>query len=151
LAGLRELLAGTNLVVLAGVLIFFFVVQGLGAIWQSKRMLGAVKDLYQHGTVAVGMAGNIYKRKVYGFLVADDQGTIVKARLLKGWTIFARPRPVEALIGLELSDLLVESPQIKGVSRKAMQAFAMAAASLRDRLQEQKDEVSVEAQVSEVQ
>jgi DNA-binding transcriptional regulator of glucitol operon len=142
---LSDLFAGSELAVLAGILIFFFVVQALGASWQARRMVSTMKALFQHGTLAVGMAGNIYRGKVYAFLVADDQGAIVKAQQLKGWTVFAQPRPVEALIGLQLSDLLVESPQIQGVSQKAMQAFSMAARTLMDRLEERQAAPRAEA------
>lgn len=142
---LRDLFAGSELAVLAGLLIFFFVVQSLGASWQARRMVATMKALFKHGTLAVGMAGNIYRGRVYAFLVADDQGTIVKAQQLKGWTVFAQPRPVEVLIGLSLSDLLAESPQIEGVSPKAMQAFSMAARTLMDRLEERQAALSAEA------
>ena len=142
---LSDLFAVSDLAVLAGILIFFFVVQALGASWQARRMVATMKALFQHGTLAVGMSGSIYRGKVYAFLVADDQGTIVKAQQLKGWTVFARPRPVEVLIGLSLSDLLVESPQIQGVSQKAMQAFGMAARTLMDRLEERQAALSTEA------
>jgi len=142
---LGELLAGSNLIVLVGILIFFFVVQGLGATWQARRVLGTMKGLFGHGTLAVGLAGSVYKGKVYGFLVSDDQGCIVRAHLLKGWTVFARPRPVEALIGIGLSDLLAESPEIEGLSSKALQAFAMAARSLMQRLEERQEEAGAEA------
>ena len=143
---LSDLFAGSELAVLAGILIFFFVVQSLGASWQARRMVSTMKALFKHGTLAVGMTGNIYKGKVYAFLVADDQGAIVKAQQLKGWTVFAQPRPVEALVGLQLSDLLVESPQIQGVSKNAMQAFGMAARTLMERLEERQAALSAEAE-----
>jgi len=142
---LNELFAGSSLAVLAGILIFFFVVQALGASWQARRMVATMKALYQHGTLAIGMAGSIYRGRLYAFLVSNDEGTIVKAEQLKGWTVFAQPRPVEALIGLKLSDLLVESPTVEGVSKKAMQAFSMAARTLMDRLEERRAEHSTEA------
>jgi len=142
---LSDLFAGSELAVLAGILIFFFVVQALGASWQARRMVSTMKALFQHGTLAVGMSGNIYRGKVYAFLVADDQGAIVKAQQLKGWTVFAPPRPIEALIGLQLGDLLVEAPKNKGLSKKAMQAFSMAARTLMDRLEERQAALNVEA------
>jgi DNA-binding transcriptional regulator of glucitol operon len=147
---LSDLLTGSSLAVLAGILIFFFVVQGLAASWQARRMLATMKGLYQQGgTLAVGLSGNIYRRKVYGFVVADDAGTITNAQILKGWTVFARPRPVEALTGLALSDLLVEAPQIEGVSKKDMQAFSMAARTLTDKLEAQQAELDTEVDGSE--
>jgi hypothetical protein len=53
------------------------------------------------------------------------------------------------LTGLALSDLLVEAPQIEGVSKKDMQAFSMAARTLTDKLEAQQAELDTEVDGSE--
>ncbi|MDX9865552.1 MAG: transcriptional regulator GutM [Anaerolineaceae bacterium] len=99
-----------------------WVVQSLMTVWQSNRFMKRFRELRQDGSAAIGSAGTKYKGRVYSVLVVDSKKQIVHAELLSGWTVFAKTKSVDALIGISLSDLMDEEKEL-AVKKKALAAF----------------------------
>ena len=57
---------------------------------QMRRFHRRTSQLRRQGThLAVGLAGNMYRRKTYVALVIDGDECVAAAEELSGWTIFA--------------------------------------------------------------
>lgn len=106
---------------------------GLGIGWgiqlylthlQSRRFTEAVRSLRKEGRAAVGKGGTVYRGMAYCVLAADDADTVVAAQVLRGATVFARPKPAPKLIGRALQDL------IQNHDSAVEQAAAQAASAL---------------------
>ena len=108
-------------------LIYFFVVQGIGLYLQVRRMNQVLRRCRKLGRTSVGVGGSVWG-KVYGVLVADEQGVVADAQQLSGLSVFAHPKPVSGLIGLTVDK--VASGPVTSLSPKARQAFVMAAEAL---------------------
>ena len=78
---------------------------------------------------AVGMAGNMYKRRTYAIVVVDSARRVVAAERLSGWTVFARPQPLPQIVGCALEDLQSPNPRA-GISAKLWKAIQHAAGFL---------------------
>ena len=109
-------------------LVLWFV-QWLLAYRQARLFQKHISSLRKLGRCATGVSGSRYRGRVYAVLVANPATrTVVKAEQLKGYTVFARPKPVQQLEGLSLDELLApESPPIEGVSQRLREAARSAA------------------------
>lgn len=96
---------------------------------QSMAFNTQVRELRRSGTVSVGVGGRRYRggRAFVGIAIGPS-GVVTDALTLRGWTTFARSRPLPALIGTRVNRLCGEN-QIAGV-RKAERAAAAQAAEL---------------------
>lgn len=97
--------------------------------FQMRRYNKRLSELKKMGPTTVGMSGSMYKRRVYGVLVFDEQEKIVCAEQFSGWTVFAGLKPVKELEGLTLNDVKDESIELP-VSKKIRSAFANAVAQV---------------------
>lgn len=78
--------------------------QRLLAIQQSMRFRKQLLGLRSEGRISVGM-GKTWGRRVYvGIAVGSDQ-KVTAALVLSGATVFAKGRPVPALVGCRVRDL----------------------------------------------
>jgi DNA-binding transcriptional regulator of glucitol operon len=93
---------------------------------QMRRYYARLRHLRQYGRVAVGVAGSAWRRRVYGLLAVDEEGRVVRAEVLKGWTVFAQPQPAPALHGRTIQEIL--DGQVSGLTAKELSAFQQAAA-----------------------
>lgn len=74
--------------------------------WQIHRFNRAYDVLCRQGeAVGVGRCAGRFKARVVLALAFDGQERVCAAFVLRGLTVFARPRPVPALIGLRKSQL----------------------------------------------
>lgn len=96
---------------------------------QAMRFNDTLKPLRQQGRTAIGLGG----KKFFGgraFVAIAHQGdTVVDARTMKGYTIFARPQVMPELIGLSLTQLAGDG-DIPGLPDKVRSAAQMAASTL---------------------
>ncbi|HEY7418214.1 MAG TPA: transcriptional regulator GutM [Ktedonobacteraceae bacterium] len=99
----------------------------------SKR-IGVLRKL---GTCATGLAGGMYRGRVYAVLVAHPQTHhIIKAERLQGLTVFARLKPVPQLEGYSIDDLLRDQPlSFPGVSPRVIEAARAAAQALQQSIE----------------
>jgi glucitol operon activator protein len=126
----------TPLLLLAAV-VAGWIVQAVMTFRQSTSFNKAAHDLRSAGTVAVGVGGRPYRGgRAYVALAVDDQNRVVKAVTLSGWTTFARPHELPAVVGSSVNRLRrAES----GSDLSAAQALAVrnAAETLQHRQRQQ--------------
>ncbi|GAA2021853.1 MULTISPECIES: transcriptional regulator GutM [Nocardioides] len=103
-------------------------VQLLLAYKQSMAFNAAVRDLRRSGTVSVGAAGRRYRGgRAFVALAVDEHGIIREALTLRGFTTFARARPVPALIDARTNHVLGDkdfptlSTQQRDAARQAVE------------------------------
>lgn len=113
--------------VLVIILFLSWGLQSVLSILQTKKILARIRELRSLGRIGIGAAGNIYKGKVYGFVVVNEGKKIIKAEILSGWTVFAKLKPYPILEGLDLRDLLDYSAENKKNIKKELDAFKVAA------------------------
>jgi glucitol operon activator protein len=82
-----------------------WVLQLLLAYRQAKRFNVRVRALRSLGTTAVGRAGTRTRGYVFAAIAADRRGTVMGAEVLKGVTVFAKPRPLPQIIGSDVRAL----------------------------------------------
>ena len=90
-----------------------------GSRWHSTtRCAGCAR----RGTVSVGVAGNRYRGgRSFVAIAVDDHGIVRDALTLRGWTTFARARPLPGLLGLKANQVkgTREVPDISRQQREA--------------------------------
>ena len=72
---------------------------------QAKSFNRRVSALTKLGSTAVGRAGTRTRGVVFAAIAADGAGTVRGAEILKGITVFAKPRPFPQLIGSDVHSL----------------------------------------------
>lgn len=122
---------GVSVWVIVAVLAGAWFLQLVLSSWQMKRFYNRLHELRKYGSTATGMAGSQWRRRVYGIIAVDEQDRVVKAEVLKGWTIFAAPKPEPRLEGATVQDIL--DGDVAGISKKELKAFQQAAEFLQDR------------------
>jgi DNA-binding transcriptional regulator of glucitol operon len=96
---------------------------------QAMKFNDSLKALRAQGESAVGMGGKRYRGGRAFVAIARQGDTVVDARVMTGWTVFAGPKPFPALIGLSLTELAGDG-DISQLSRKVRSAAQMAASTL---------------------
>ena len=110
----------------------------IGALWfaqliltykQAMRFNDSLKELRTQGESAIGMGGKRYRGGRAFVAIARQGDTVVDARVMTGFTVFAGPKPFPALKGLSLTELAGDG-DIAGLNRKVRSAAQMAASTL---------------------
>ena len=96
---------------------------------QSMAFNDALKPLRAQGRVAVGLGGKRYKGGRAFVAIAEKGGAVVDARVMTGFTVFAKPIAFSELNGLSLA-LLAGDGDIPGLKAKVRSAAQMAATTL---------------------
>lgn len=101
---------------------------------QMNRFNKRTMQLRRQGSLmAIGVAGNMYKRKVYVAVVIDDDGKVVAAESLSGFTVLATAKPIQGIQGLDLWEIgRGASPE--GIPSKTWAAIDHAAGFLRKKV-----------------
>lgn len=103
---------------------------------QTRRFHRRITELRKGSyATATGLAGNNWKRKVYGVLVVDEDYTVTNAEMMAGFTVFANLKPVPELVGLSIDRIQNPEP-VQGIGKKAWSAFQSAAAYLRSHMED---------------
>lgn len=107
---------------------------------QTKRFHRRIAELRKGSFAsATGLAGNNWKRKVYGVLIVDKDYTVIRAEKLAGFTVFANLKPVPALTGISI-DRIEQSDPIEGIDKKTWSAFQNAVSYLHSHEEEEEEE-----------
>lgn len=120
---------------MSGYAVFFIAIAGAWVFQlyfsyqQAMRFNDTLMPLRQQGRTAVGLGGKKFYRGKAFVAIAHQGDTVVDARVMKGFTIFARPVPMPELIGLSLTRLASDE-KIPGLSDKVRGAAQMAATTL---------------------
>lgn len=96
---------------------------------QSMRFNDVLKPLRSQGRTAVGLGGKRYRGGRAFVAIAQQGDTVVDARMMTGFTVFARPQECPELKGLSLTLLASDAP-IAGMKDKVRSAARMAAETL---------------------
>ncbi len=101
---------------------------------QMNRFNKRTMQLRRQGSLmAIGVAGNMYRRKVYVAVVIDDDGKVVAAESLSGFTVLATAKPIPGVQGLDVWEIgRGESPE--GIPTKTWAAIDHAAGFLRKKV-----------------
>ncbi|MGD9961669.1 transcriptional regulator GutM [Nocardioides sp.] len=93
---------------------------------QSMAFNEEVRKLRVSGRVSVGVAGRRYRGgRAFVAIAVDESGVIRDAIMLRGWTTFARARPLPGLLDLRTS-VVTGSQELPGVSRTQREAARQA-------------------------
>lgn len=75
--------------------------------WQLRRFNQAFDDLHLRGCkVGVGRAAGRFKARTIVALAFDEQERVSDGFIMRGFTVFARPRQIKTLIGLKREQLV---------------------------------------------
>lgn len=116
----------------------FAIVLAFAALWvaqmllswrQAKRFMTDIAVLRRDGVVYIGQ-GKRRGLRTYAALALRD-GVVVDARILNGWTVFARAKPLAGLVGSHVDDLIAGT--VTGLDRRTAAAAAHAALLSRQR------------------
>ncbi len=107
-------------------------------LWMSTQQMRGfhrhIAELRALGSqTSIGMAGNTYKRKTYVAIAVDTDGVVQGAKRLAGFTVFAKPKVIAAVVGLHLDELGSGAPPA-GVDEKTWDAIDHAAEFIRRKL-----------------
>ncbi len=93
---------------------------------QSMAFNEEVRGLRAAGKVSVGVAGNRYRGgRAFVAIAVDEHGVVRDALTLRGWTTFARARPLPGLLGLKANQVK-GSREVPTISRQQREAARQA-------------------------
>jgi glucitol operon activator protein len=111
---------------LLGAVVAGWTVQLLATYKQSMAFNDEVRRLRVSGTVSVGVAGRRYRGgRAFVAIAVDDTLVIRDAIQLRGWTTFARARPLPGLLDLRTS-VVTGNKEIPTISRTQREAARQA-------------------------
>lgn len=67
--------------------------------FQIRAFNRMLQELAKKGEVKIGRTSSRWKARTIVVLVEDNEKNIVDAKVFKGMTVFARPKPLPCLIG----------------------------------------------------
>jgi len=117
----------TSWIILLAAVAAGWVLQLVLAFRQSMAFNNAVRVLRASGTVSVGSAGRRYRGgRAFVAIAVDDHNIVRDALSLRGFTTFARARPVPALVGLKVNQLRGDRdvPELSRLIRQAAREAA---------------------------
>jgi DNA-binding transcriptional regulator of glucitol operon len=104
---------------------------------QTQRFYGRVRKLRKLGMLAVGVAGGMYRGRVYAVMVVNPETRIIThAEKMSGWTVFAGLKQIKGGTGHLLDDFLDGKVHI-AVGQKALEALKNAGNDIRRALDQQ--------------
>ena len=119
----------SNVVLIIMLIAAMWLVQLFLTFKQSMRFNDVLKPLRSQGRTAVGLGGKRYRGGRAFVVIAQQGDTVVDARMMTGFTVFARPQECPELKGLSLTLLASDAP-IAGMKDKVRSAARMAAETL---------------------
>ena len=121
-----------TVMLLLGAVVAGWMVQVVLAHRQARAFHRDVAALRARGTVTVGAAGRRYRGgRVFVALAVHDGVRVVDALVLRGWTTFARARPLPAVAGQPVRRLAGDAP-VAGLDDLEREACRQAVSLLRD-------------------
>ena len=119
------------------------IVVGLFLVWtvqiflsniQMQRFHKRSQILRRQGALmAIGIAGNMYRRKVYVVVVVDDDGIVTAIEQLSGFTVLATAKPVAGTVGMSVWEVGRGDPPV-GIDDKTWEAIDHAASFIRKKV-----------------
>ncbi len=119
-----------TVLLLLGAVVAGWMVQLWLTLRQSQAYLRAVAQLRRSGVAATGKAGRRYRGGTAFVSLATDGKRVTDALSLSGFTTFARPKPLPALVGMRLG-VLAGDRSIAGLTDSERDAAREAVRMLR--------------------
>jgi|GEM_PF-6202098 len=91
--------------VIIGALAAGWCVQIYLAMKQARAFQASVRILSTEGRTAVGRGGSRYRGVAFCALAEDGGGRVVSASVLRGVSVFSRPRAAPEIVGRSLAEL----------------------------------------------
>jgi len=78
---------------------------------QGRSFRSETELMRPYGQITVGVGGSRYRGgRAFVALAVDASGHVRAGRVLRGWTTFARSRPLDAAVGKSLKRLAAQAP-----------------------------------------
>jgi DNA-binding transcriptional regulator of glucitol operon len=106
---------------------------------QSKIFQNYIRGLRAQGTMAIGMGGRRYRGgRAFVALTADENGVVKDGMVLKGFTIFARSKPINTYTGFSINQIASGDLIVENEKKKVQEAAANSAQHILDYFERKK-------------
>ena len=106
---------------------------------QAKIFQEDIRGLRKQGTMAIGVGGRRYRGGRAFVALACDENRIVKAGMvLKGFTIFAKSKPLNTYTEFSIEEIASGNRVVEGEKKKVQAAAANSAQHILDHLERMK-------------
>ena len=103
---------------------------------QAKIFQEDIRGLRKIGTMAIGVGGRRYRGgRAFVALTCDDSGIVKAGMVLKGFTIFAKSKPLNTYTGFSIEDIASGNRVVEGEKKKVQAAAANSAQHILDYLE----------------
>lgn len=103
---------------------------------QSKIFQQDIRGLRKQGTMAIGMGGRRYRGgRAFVALVCDENKIVLNGMVLKGFTIFARSKPLNTYTGFSIDEIASGDRIVEGEKKKVQEAAKSSAQYILDYLE----------------
>lgn len=124
-----------TLLMIFGIVLLLYIMQGLGAYLQIKNYKKSVLRLHRQGNVGIGQKKGGFSFGYLVLVVCDNKGIVRTAEHMKGMTIFAKFRPFNQVAGMnfpgaKISDLLDRFKQMDDRKQKHYKGYIQALEAL---------------------
>lgn len=128
-----------QLLLIFGVVLLLYAMQGIGAYLQVKNYKKAVLRLHKQGNVGIGQKKGGFSFGHLVLVVCDNKGVIKTAEHMAGMTIFSKFKPFSKIAGMNfqgatVSDLLEEFHAMDPKRQKKFKGYIQALEALHERL-----------------
>lgn len=90
---------------------------------QAKIFQEDIRGLRKQGTMAIGMGGRRYRGgRAFVALTCDDSGIVKAGMVLKGFTIFAKSKPLDKYTGFSIEEIASGNRIVEGEKKKVQEA-----------------------------
>jgi glucitol operon activator protein len=125
----------TNLTRILLVIAAMWAAQLALAYLQAKRFQSDLRGLRKQGTVAVGMGGRRYRGgRAFVALTVDENEKVLDGLVLRGFTVFAKSKPLHEYKGFSLDDIISSDRVGVNEPNKVREAAVMSAQHIKDYL-----------------
>lgn len=106
---------------------------------QAKIFQEDIRGLRKQGTMAIGVGGRRYRGgRAFVALACDDSGIVKAGMVLKGFTIFAKSKPLNTYTEFSIEEIASGNRVVEGEKKKVQAAAANSAQHILDHLERMK-------------
>lgn len=103
---------------------------------QAKIFQDDIRGLRKQGTMAIGVGGRRYRGgRAFVALTCDESGIVKAGMVLKGFTIFAKSKPLHEYTGFSIEEIASGNRVAQGQKKKVQEAAASSAQHILDHLE----------------
>lgn len=103
---------------------------------QAKIFQDDIRGLRKMGTMAIGVGGRRYRGgRAFVALTCDESGIVKAGMVLKGFTIFAKSKPLNEYTGFSIEEIASGNRIALGQKKKVQEAAASSAQHILEHLE----------------